>query len=44
MEYTAKEIHEQIRASEDAGFDEWVLWNVQKEYPPGTFLPAENAD
>lgn len=37
-EYTSEEIHEQIQAVYDSGLEEWVLWNVQLEYPKGTFL------
>lgn len=36
--YGGHEIREQIRASQEAGFDEWILWNPNAEYPEGTFL------
>lgn len=30
--YDAKEIKEQIRAVNDAGYDEWILWNASNHY------------
>ncbi|MBO4899108.1 MAG: putative glycoside hydrolase [Lachnospiraceae bacterium] len=30
--YGADEIREQIRAVEDAGYDEWILWNARNNY------------
>ncbi|HHT24091.1 MAG TPA: GTP-binding protein [Clostridiaceae bacterium] len=41
MEYNAPEIRKQIEAVYDSGFDEWILWNVNPTYPPGTFAPKE---
>jgi hypothetical protein len=32
--YTAEEVRAQIRAAEDLGIDEWVLWNARGVYPP----------
>lgn len=43
QEYLGPQIREQIQATYDAGFDEWILWNVQTSYPAGTFLPAEQS-
>jgi len=37
MEYSGAEIRKQIEAVYDSGFNEWILWNVQPTYPPGTF-------
>jgi len=31
--YTAEEVRAQIRAAEDLGIDEWVLWNARGVYP-----------
>lgn len=36
--YGGQEIREQIKASQEAGFDEWILWNPNAEYPDGAFL------
>jgi len=35
--YGAVEIQDQIRAVEDAGLDEWLLWHPESEYPAGVF-------
>ncbi len=32
ISYGADEIKEQIRAVEDAGYDEWILWNARNNY------------
>lgn len=42
MEYTGSVIREQIQAVYDAGFDEWILWNVNPTYPAGTFEQIDN--
>lgn len=39
MTYGAQEIREQIRAVEDAGYTEWVLWNSRASYPAEAFRP-----
>ncbi len=33
ISYGPEEIYEQIRAVEDAGYDEWILWNAKNNYP-----------
>jgi hypothetical protein len=35
--YTADEVRAQIRAAEDLGIQDWVLWNARGVYPPGAF-------
>ncbi|MCR5594625.1 MAG: putative glycoside hydrolase [Lachnospiraceae bacterium] len=33
ISYGPKQIREQIKAVEDAGYDEWILWNAKNNYP-----------
>ncbi len=37
MHYGTEEIKEQIRALEEQGIDEWILWNAGDTYPPLNF-------
>ena len=37
VRYTAAEVREQIRASEDLGLSDWVLWNSSGNYPAAAF-------
>ncbi len=37
MEYDYEAINDQIRALQDAGLDEWILWNAAVEYPEGNY-------
>jgi hypothetical protein len=37
VRYTATEVREQIRASEDLGLTDWVLWNASGNYPAAAF-------
>jgi hypothetical protein len=41
--YTALEVREQIRAAEDLGIQDWVLWNARGVYPAGALRPVERA-
>ncbi len=40
VEYGAEEVKAQIRAAEEQGFDEWLLWNASNKYTEGA-LRAE---
>ena len=35
--YTAEEVRAQIRAAEDVGIQDWVLWNARGVYPAAAF-------
>ena len=37
IEYTYKEINDQIKATYAAGYKEWVLWNSGGKYPEGKY-------
>lgn len=37
IDYGPDEIRAQIQAAEDAGLQEWLLWNPNAEYPAGAF-------
>jgi hypothetical protein len=37
--YTATHVREQIRAVEDVGLTDWVLWNASGRYPAGALRP-----
>jgi hypothetical protein len=37
VRYTAAEVREQIRASEELGLSDWVLWNSSGNYPAAAF-------
>jgi hypothetical protein len=37
VRYAATEVREQIRASEDLGLTDWVLWNSSGNYPAAAF-------
>lgn len=37
MHYTYEDINAQIRALQDAGYSEWILWNGRGEYPEGAY-------
>lgn len=35
--YSYSDINDQIRALQDAGYSEWILWNPSAAYPSGTY-------
>ncbi len=37
IEYGREEIQAQIRAVQDAGYDEWIFWNASVKYDPEWF-------
>ena len=41
IEYTAKEVRDQIKAAYDAGYEEWIIWSASNKYGKieGAFLP-----
>ncbi len=39
VRYKAEEVREQIRAAEELGIRDWVLWNARGVYPAGAFRP-----
>jgi len=41
IEYTAKEVRDQIKAVYDAGYEEWIIWSASNKYGKieGAFLP-----
>ncbi|KPJ96339.1 MAG: hypothetical protein AMS18_01025 [Gemmatimonas sp. SG8_17] len=41
VRYTAREVRAEIRAVEDIGLTDWVLWNASGRYPAGAFRPAK---
>src|SRR5205085_12026224 len=41
--YTADEIRAQIKAAEDLGIQDWVLWNARGVYPAAAFRPVAHA-
>jgi hypothetical protein len=41
--YTPAEIRAQIQAVEDAGLDEWLLWNARNRYTEDALRPAPGA-
>jgi hypothetical protein len=41
--YTADEVRAQIRAAEDLGIQDWVLWNARGVYPAGAFRGVTRA-
>lgn len=40
VRYGPEEIQSQIRAAEELGISEWILWNPRGVYPPAAFRPA----
>lgn len=38
MPYGANEIREQVKATYDTGWEEWILWNSSNRYPNDAFL------
>ena len=40
VRYTPEEIRAQIRAAEELGITDWVLWNARGVYPPAALRPA----
>lgn len=40
VRYTPEEIRAQIRATEDLGLTDWVLWNARGVYPAGALRPG----
>ena len=43
VRYTAHEVREQIRAGEELGIPDWVLWNASGNYPAGAFRRAPDS-
>jgi hypothetical protein len=43
VRYTAAEVREQIRASEELGLSDWVLWNSSGNYPSAAFRRASGS-
>ena len=43
VRYTAHEVREQIRASEELGLTDWILWNASGNYPAGAFRASVTA-
>ncbi|HWP38193.1 MAG TPA: putative glycoside hydrolase [Gemmatimonadales bacterium] len=43
VRYTPEEIRAQIRAAEDVGISEWVLWNARSVYPAAALRPDRGA-
>jgi hypothetical protein len=41
VRYDAEMVREQIRAAEDLGIQDWVLWNARGVYPPAALRPQE---
>jgi hypothetical protein len=41
VRYNPAEIRAQIRAAEDLGIHEWVLWNARSVYPAAALRPSE---
>lgn len=41
--YTPKEVRDQIKAVEDLGIDEWLLWNARNRYTEDALRPAPGA-
>lgn len=41
IDYGYTEINDQIRAIEDCGLDEWILWNPSGQYPSGSYSGNE---
>lgn len=41
--YTPAEVRAQIQAVEDAGIDEWILWNARNRYTEDALRPAPGA-
>lgn len=37
MTYTYAEITKEIQGAKAAGYEEWILWNANAEYPSGTY-------
>lgn len=40
VRYTPEEIRAQIRAAEELGLTDWVLWNARGVYPPAALRPG----
>jgi hypothetical protein len=40
--YTPYHVREQIRASEEMGYNSWVLWNPGSKYDPAAFRSGDN--
>jgi hypothetical protein len=40
VRYTAERVREQIRAAEELGIQDWVLWNARGVYPPAALRPV----
>ena len=37
MTYGYDQINAQIKAVQDAGYSEWILWNPAAKYPEGAY-------
>lgn len=44
VRYAAAEVRAQIRAVEDLGLTDWILWNASGRYPPDALRPARGRD
>ncbi|MBI4421036.1 MAG: GTP-binding protein [Gemmatimonadetes bacterium] len=42
VRYTGEEVRAQIRAAEDLGIHDWVLWNARGVYPVGALRPTHD--
>ena len=40
VHYTPVEVRAQIKAAEDAGIDQWLLWNANNRYSEDALRPA----
>jgi len=43
VRYTAEDVRAQIRATEELGLTDWVLWNSSGNYPVAAFRPATHS-
>lgn len=41
VRYTPTEIRAEIRAAEDLGLTDWILWDARGVYPPGALRPLQ---
>ncbi|HVE91795.1 MAG TPA: putative glycoside hydrolase [Actinomycetota bacterium] len=43
VKYSPRHVQDQIRAAEEAGVDQWLLWNADNEYTEAALKPAPKA-
>ena len=43
VRYTAEDVRAQIRATEELGLTDWVLWNSSGNYPVAAFRPSTHS-